>query len=143
MLVLKKIHTSNIESIAINRKGNLIFDPSSFDLATYLADPDTTDTVSVYIESKKKGLLKKLKKSTFRLHGHFGEDGYIKAQDILDLSDIDSDGISERGFTVNAYELAVLVNDSITSGDDSIEMYGTAESTGKLVITADGSLGLE
>lgn len=125
------------------KNGTLIFDPESFDINSALADSESTDTVSVYIESKNKKVLKKLKKSTIRLHADFTEDGYVEAGSVLKLSDVDGDGINERGFTVNAYDLATLLSNAVPSGETSIKMHATAETTKKSVITAAGTLNLE
>ncbi|MFH1536753.1 MAG: hypothetical protein ABID45_02075 [Patescibacteria group bacterium] len=124
-------------------KASLIFDPTTLDLTTATADPNSTETVTVYVESKKKGKLKKLKKSTFRLHANYSPDNFVTAESMAGkkLTDIDNDKVKERAFTVNAYDLATLISETYNN-ETEMTLTATVETTNKYVLQGTGSLGL-
>ncbi|MFH1536879.1 MAG: hypothetical protein ABID45_02760 [Patescibacteria group bacterium] len=124
-------------------KASLIFDPTTLDLTAATADPNSTDTVTVYVESKKRGQLKKLKKGTFRLHTDYSPNSFVTAESMAgkSLTDVDNDKIKERAFTVNAYDLATLISESYNN-ESAVTLTATVETKNKYVLQGIGSLGL-
>lgn len=128
----QKTSSFTVADDEVKKKGKLEIKPATQVGVSYSPRPwplTTLPDVTVYLEHKNSALLKAIDINTVQLFTRLGDSGNLQPKSMGEVSDVDSDGIPDRGIVFEGTKFYLLLDFVILGYTKTRTIYIIAETT--------------